>query len=1141
MIRYKTLYFFLIVFLANCSNKKTLFQSLAPSETGVTFENRLTESETQNILAYEYFYNGGGVAAADFNNDGRTDLFFTGNQVANKLYLNTTGGQEKGITFEDISKQAKIEGRADGWKTGVAVADVNADGWLDIYVCYSGNGSKESRKNQLFINNGSPLTPPLVREEAEGKGVTFTEQAETYGIADTGYSTQATFFDYDRDGDLDLFVMNHNLKGYQRKEAAFMKAEVDENAGDRLYRNEALSPQSSHLGENRRQGGFTNVTLSAHIKSNALGFGLGVVVADFNQDNWPDLYVANDYVEEDYLYLNNQKGGFEEVGKEAMGHFSYSSMGVDAADINNDALPDLFTCDMLPDDSRRQKLLAFPDNWNVQQSMLDNGFHWQNMRNMLQINTLKSQVISTKSLADDNNSLITHNSQLTTIFSEIGQLAGVSNTDWSWSPLFADFDNDGHKDLFVSNGFVKDLTDLDFVKFQDEAKGLPLLEQLKKMPTTPTHHYAFKNNGNLTFKNMVSEWGFEQSTVACGAIYADLDNDGDLDLITNNTNEPAHIYKNTQQETDPQTYLKVEINGPYSLGAKAWLYADTSLQYIENQPTHGFQSAVIAPLHFGLGKAKKIDSVRVQWADGKSRLFINPKPNQMLKFSYESDFQTFNIIQKNEPYFQSVAGIDFLHKENLNIDFNRQILIPKLYSRNGPKMTVGDVNGDGLEDVFVCGAQNQAGALFLQNSDGKFIISKQIVIEKDAAAEDCDALFFDADNDNDLDLYVVSGGYEQRLDDAILQDRLYLNNGKGQFEKGTLPTMFTNKSCVKPIDFDLDGDIDLFVGGSVKCGLFPYNSISYLLKNDGKAHFSIVQTFDLGLVTDAAIADIDHDKYSDIIVTAEWQPIQVLGNKRTKEQRNKGNEATKFFELKTQSLNHSITHLGWWSRIAAADLDNDGDMDFVVGNVGQNNQFGASPEKPVMMYYGDFDQSGSIDAYMTHFFGEKAFPIYGRDEALEQMASLRKKFIDYKSYSTATIEDVFSKETIEKATKFTFNEPRTGLLINENGELKFDPLPIEAQFAPVYAIEIADFNNDNKLDILLGGNNSTYRIRVGKMDANHGILLLGNGRNKFKATSSGLSWQGDVRDIQTINTKNGKHLIVSQNNNKVLLYKALRF
>jgi enediyne biosynthesis protein E4 len=1137
MIRSKIILVLLVVFLTNCQSDNTLFKSLKPTDTGVTFENKLTDSESQNILAYEYFYNGGGMAAADFNNDGLTDLFFVGNQVENKLYLNKSRGSstQKGdflqqnsdvseLKFEDITQKAGVDGRHNAWKTGVAVADVNADGWLDIYVCYSGNGTPESRKNQLFINPGKTPNP-----SGEGWGGVFTEQAEDYGIADTGYSTQATFFDYDQDGDLDLFVMNHNLKNYQRKEAAFMKTEVDANAGDRLYRNDS-SPDSG--------GGFTDVTSAARINSNALGFGLGVVVADFNKDNWPDLYVANDYVEEDYLYLNQTDGTFRECGREAMGHFSYSSMGVDAADINNDGWPDLFTADMLPEDNRRQKLLAFPDNWNVQQSMLTNGFHWQNMRNMLQVN---SPLPSGRYAVRGGGGVL---------FSEIGQLAGVSNTDWSWSPLFADFDNDGYKDLFVSNGFVKDLTDLDFVKYQsDEAQNTPLLEQLKKMPSTPTHHYIFKNNGNLTFDNKTTDWGFDQPATASGAVYADLDNDGDWDIVTNNTNEPARIYQNQSQQQKPSNYLKVKLKGtaknPFAVGSKVIVYAKGQQQYQELWPTHGFQSSVVQSLHFGLGNAQKVDSIKVVWPDGSTRSMVSGQwsiVKNEINVSYESEIKnqkTNNGVYKlpTTNYKLSTTGIAFSHLENPVIDFNRQILIPYLYSSGGAHTAVGDVNGDGLDDVFAGGALNQSGAIFLQKPDGSFQKTNQPTLETDAIYEDRDAVFFDADNDHDLDLYVVSGGYELVQDDPLFQDRLYLNNGKGRFAKGILPKLLTNKSCVKAADFDHDDDVDLFVGGFVKPGRYPMNDLSYVLTNNGKGQFTTTQTLDLGLVTDAAIADIDNDKNLEIVVTAEWKPVQVIsqwswvrGKKESETRSQKSNNQ------------HSITKvLGHWSAIKAADLDNDGDVDFVVGNLGLNTQLKASEAQPISLYYSDFDQNGSTDPFITYFNQGKAFPLASRDEALEQVVALKKKFINYKTYSTATIEDIFTNEQLVKAKKLTITETRSGLIINNKGTFTFKPLPIEAQFAPVYAIGIDDLNNDGKKDLILAGNNSTMRIRIGKMDANYGMVFLNNGKNEFTylpQSQSGLWLKGDVRDCQTVKTKQGKQWIFSINNSPIQTYSS---
>ena len=1070
--------------LGGCSSP-TLFRAVDAAETSVNFANVLTESETQNVLAYEYFYNGGGVAVADFDNDGRTDVYFTGNQVANKLYLNQ--GDWK---FEDVTQRAGVAGRAASWKTGVTVADVNADGWLDIYVCYSGNGSPESRKNQLFISQG--LTPE--------KKLVFTEQAQAYGLADEGYSTQATFFDYDHDGDLDLFLINHNLKNYQRKEAAAMKTAVDAFAGDKLYRNDGTR--------------FTDVTTSAGIISNPLGFGLGVSVADFNGDNWPDIYVANDYVEQDYLYYNNRNGTFSEVGKDVIGHFSYSAMGTDAADVNNDAVPDIFSCDMLPADNARQKKLAFPDNWNVQQSMLQNGFHWQNMRNMLQLNTNKGRS-----------------------FSEIGQLAGVSNTDWSWAPLLADFDNDGFKDLFVSNGFVRDLTDLDFVKYQlsqqeqsTSKTAQTLLAQTKQMPATATHHYIFKNKGDLTFEDKVADWGFERQTVACGAASADLDGDGDLDLITNNTNQTACLYRNYQQESAPQQYLEVKLTGepknPFGVGAKVYVYTAQGVQYQEFIPTRGFQACAHVPLHFGMGQVTKIDSVVVVWPNDSVSKHYSIPTNVPLVAQYQQATAVPRVaIVAEKTFFSPTTVPNFTHVENPTIDFNRQILLPVMYSRTGARMATGDANGDQLTDFYAGGAQGQAGVLYVQKPDGSFVETAQPAFETDKIYEDTDAVFFDADGDADADLYVVSGGYECAWEDELLQDRLYLNDGKGTFSRASYQAKNTNNSCVKTFDADGDGDLDLFVGGGVQPARYPIADDSQLLINDGKGHFE-TQALALGLVADAAVADLNRDGRPDLVLVGEWSEPRWIENQPPGLFKNK--------------IEHPMgAGAGWWTRLTANDLDNDGDLDFVVGNLGQNNQLKASTDEPITLQYADFDQNGTIDPFICYFNLGRSYPIASRDEALEQVVGLRKKFVDYSSYATATIEDLFADDALKKATKLTITENRSGLLINNAGKFTFEPLPVQAQFAPIYAIEVADVNKDGKKDLILAGNNANFRIRIGKMDANPGTVVLGNGKNRFEyvaAAKTGLQLGGDTKDMKRITTKRGQILLFFTNNNKLKGY-----
>lgn len=1098
-----------LLFVSGCQSDPTLFERLDASDTGITFTNQLTETETANILAYEYFYNGGGVAVGDFNNDGLPDVYLTGNQVPNKLFINRGN-----LHFDDVTEQAGVAGRTGSWKTGVTLADVNADGWLDIYVCYSGSFPAEKRKNQLFINLGST--------NKSQKEVQFREQAEAYGIADAGYSTQGLFFDYDTDGDVDLFVLNHNLRGYQRKEAAYLKKEFDADAGDRLYRNDG--------------GHFTDVTKEAGIISNALGFGLGIATGDFNGDNKPDLYVCNDYVEEDYAYLNNGDGTFSERGKEMMGHFSYSTMGVDIADVNNDALPDIFTTDMLPEDNRRQKILSWPDNWNVQQAMLENGFHWQNMRNMLQMNQGMTEH-GTRNMEKGNH--LSGQARLEyPLFAEVGQLAGVQATDWSWAGLLADFDNDGLKDLFVSNGFVRDYTDLDFVKYyadeqmngEGKKSRKSLLDHLQKMPATPTHHYVFKNEtakGNqVQFANKVKEWGFEHSIIACGAAYADFDLDGDIDLITCNTNEPTSLYKNQQQEQQPQNFVKIKLKGDganaFGIGAKVYVYADGQVQYQEFTPTRGFQACMYDDLHFGLGKTPKIDSVRVLWPSNKSQLLTSVALNKthLVEENKAVPFEPSLLLPKEKPIFKETNVLNFIHHENPAIDFNTQILLPYLYSSGGPRMAKGDVNGDGLEDIYVGGATDQAGQLFLQTNSGLFTPNTQPAFEADKAFEDRDAVFFDADGDRDLDLYVVSGEYDVNY--AQLQDRLYLNNGKGAFSRslmGQIPEIMLNKTCVEAFDADGDGDMDLFLGGGVQTANFPYATESHLLQNDGKGHFVIAQKWDLGLVTDVAVADINTDNAPDLIVSAEWKPIQVLENQK------KGLH----FTLST------VPFVGLWSRIAPADLDGDGDVDFVVGNVGLNTALKATNQQPMTLYYDDFDQNGRLDPFIAYFNQGQVYPLAGRDEALEQLAPLRKNFIDYKSYSTATAEEVLGQEWSARAVKLKVNELRTGILMNEKGRLTFKPLPLTAQTSPIYAIATADFDGDGKTDILLAGNQSNFRIRIGKTDANQGIVFKGNGKGDFeylRQDQSGLALKGDVRDVQTV----GNQFIFGVNNGKVQTY-----
>ncbi|WP_266368785.1 VCBS repeat-containing protein [Tellurirhabdus rosea] len=1069
-----------------------MFESITPETTGITFTNQLRETEQDNVLAFEYFYNGGGVAAGDFNNDGLTDLYFTGNQVDNALYLN-----QGELKFEDITAKAGVAGRRGGWKTGVTLADVNADGWLDIYVCYSGLKDESLRRNQLFINN---------------KNLTFTDRAAEYGLADAGYSVQATFFDFDLDGDLDCFLINHGHRDNQRKEAAAFRNTRDANAGDKLFRNMMMEWRKGGRGGKEEEitasspsSLFADISEQANIKGNPLGFGLGASVSDINSDGFPDIYVTNDYVEDDYFYINQQDGTFRDELRERVEHTSYSSMGVDVADLNNDNRPDIFTLDMLPESNARQKRLPWPDNWNVYQAQLQNGFWHQNMRNMLQIQQADGQ------------------------FAEISQLAGVAATDWSWGTLLADFNGDGYKDIFVSNGMVRDFTDADFVKYSDDAtasgQALSKLEQIRQMPSSQTKNYIFQNNRNLTFTNRQADWGFDQTTVSNGCAYADLDNDGDLDLITNNLNEPSRIYRNGSREQHERAYLTLRLKGPaanpFGIGAKVTVQTDSATQTQEYFPTRGFQSCSHGPLLFGVTGAA---TVTVRWPDGKTQTLTGVQPNQTLTLEHARSGAAQAGVAKPQPVlFSEEKALEFAHRMAPVNNFNQQILLPTHYSYTGPRMTVADVDGDGLEDVFVCGTPEQPGQLFLQKA-GKFLPKPLPGLAK---ARNIDAVLADFNGDKKPDLYLVNGGYEVR-DPAALQDQLFLNDGAGNFRPQALPVEADNGSCVTAFDADRDGDTDLFIGAHCKPFSYPAVHESFLLRNNGRGQFSRASLGKIGLVTDAAAVDTDRDGYPELLLAGEWMPITVLKN-------NRGTFATPDPQNLTP-LNPGQPLTGWWNRLAAADLDQDGDLDLVAGNLGTNTQLRASAEEPASMVYGDFDQNGTVDFFMSHFVQGKAYPAYSRDEMAEQLTSLRKRFTSYAAFADATVNDCLPEETLNHAFQKSVTELRTLVLENQNGTFVPHELPVEAQYGPVYGILIADFDRNGTKDLLLTGNNSRMRLRIGKVDANFGVVLANRGAWKFEFSApdrTGLFLRGDVRDVR----KAGDFVLVGINDKPLRTFK----
>ena len=1064
-------FLFLFSFFFSCNRSTdSNFKKLDAEDTNIHFINKIEETENDNVLNYEYFYNGGGVAAADFNNDGLMDLYFTANLGNDQLYIN-----KGNLTFEEVTEKAGIAWKRE-WKTGVTIVDINNDGWQDIYVSVSANIEHPVlRRNKLYINIPNP----------PGGGVKFIEKAAEYNLDLYTYTTQTAFFDYDNDGDLDAYLLNHNVKDFKRFDVEAVHFMRDSLAGDRLLQN--------------NNGKFVDVSLKAGIKGNPIGFGLGVHTADINNDGWMDIYVSNDYLEDDYLYINNHDGTFTDQIKAMTNHISYFSMGNDIADINNDLLPDIMSTDMLPEDNKRQKLLFGPDKYEAYLSMLRNGIQPSFMRNMLQLNNGNGT------------------------FSEIGQLAGVSNTDWSWSVLLADYDNDGFKDLFVTNGYLRDYTNLDFMNYyadQEQKGGVEMTDIIKKMPSTQTANYIFSNNQNLTFTNKQKEWGFEKPVISNGAVYADLDNDGDLEIITNNINEEASVFKNLSREHKMGNYLDIQLDSDKKTGAKCYVYSGQLKQYQQFTPTHGYQSSSMTPLHFGLGKNEKIDSLIIVWSDGKVQRQQQVPANQLLKIAYAPNTGSF-VQPANKALFTEVNTLSFDHQQMPVNDFNIQVLLPKMYSYAGPRMAKGDVNKDGLEDLFIGGGKGQAGELMMQQKDGKFVAKKQPAFLQDEQCTDTDAVFFDADGDTDLDLYVTSGGYDYLSNDPLLQNRLYLNDGQGNFRKtiDTQEKAHYSDSAVETIDFDRDGDLDLFVSGSLMPHNYPLSGPSRLYRND-KGVFTKVDNNlfnELGILTDAVAIDFNKDGWQDIIVVGEFSGVVCLQNSNGVFSKNNNN---------LSQMN------GYWQRILADDFDNDGDLDLVVGNYGLNTPFKASQEEPMTLVYDDFDNNSVPDPILSYYIQGKSYPIYGRDDLLSQLVPLKKKYTSYDLYSMATTDDILAVFKEKKPQKLAITTLETVYLENNNGNFQKKELPIQAQFAPIFAILSIDINKDGFKDLILAGNQSHGRVRTGNIDANYGQIFLNDQKGKFNYHSD-LGLRGDVKDLQEI----GNQVIAGVNNGKTSVFK----
>jgi hypothetical protein len=1042
-------------------------------------------------------------------------LYFTSSQKTNKLYLN-----KGNLRFKDITNRAGVAGKGD-WKTGVTMADVNGDGFLDIYVCQVGNYKSLQGRNQLFINQGD---------------LTFKEEAHDYGLDFMGFSTQAAFFDYDMDGDLDMYLLNHSIHTFRSYGGAALRFGHDARAGDRLYRNDEV--------EGRRV--FHDITRRAGIYSSQIGYGLGVNICDINNDGFPDIYISNDFHENDYLYINHGNGSFSERLTEMIAHTSRSSMGNDVGDFNNDGLLDVMVLDMLPDEQNILKQSAGEDDKELFELKLNYGYYHQYVRNTLQLNLGGG------------------------MFSEIGRLAGIYATDWSWSPLFCDVDNDGWKDIFITNGIYRRANDLDYVKFltggnryfptQDNS-DVPNKVLYEKMPLYPNINYIFKNNGDLTFTNMAKAWGFDTRSYSNGSTYADLDNDGDLDLIVNNINDPAFIYRNNAETQLNNHYLSAVLKGKglntRAVGTRVTLFCNGQKIVAEQFATRGFMSATSDVLHFGLGPTNRIDSLVVRWPDRSEQMFNDVPVDQVITLEMKQAVKPVSgkkQEKKNVKLFSrlQIPGLEYRHKEDAYVDINRERLIPHNLSAEGPALAVGDVNGDGLEDLFVGGAKGQAAMLFTQQNDGTFMPLYVPLFIKDRFTEDVDAALFDADGDGDLDLYIVRGGNEVPVEDPLLADRLLINNGKGGFnncEKGSLPFMAYNGSCVRPADFDGDGDLDLFVGSISLPGAYGLSPDQFLLENDGNGNFKDVTDFrtkglkDAGMVTDACWIDYDRDGDPDLVLVGEWMKVCMFRN-----------DEGHFTDIT------GVTGLdetsGWWNCIQVADVDRDGDLDLIGGNLGLNSFLKASKQEPVEMYVNDFDNNGSLDQVICSYHNGTSYPIASLDELARQMTGFKKKYPNYSDFGGKTAKDIFGKEKLDQSIikravlfesclflnngdgTFEINElPKIAQFSpvrnNGDGTFEINELPKIAQFSPVRDIFVHDFDLDGKNDLVLAGNNYSARPSVGRYDASYGWCLLGETDHGFSAlmpVESGLRINGDARRIHPIEVL-GKHFLVAVVNN----------
>ncbi len=1094
----------LFLLFASCQNqadKGAVFQRLDGATTGINFRNQLEYNEQLNTYTYRNFYNGAGVAVGDINNDGLQDLYFAGNLVDNQLYLN------KGdFTFEDITIRAGVAS-ANVWSTGVSMADVNGDGWLDIYVCKSGPLDGDNRNNELFINNGD---------------LTFTEQAEAYGVADLGLSNHAAFLDYDKDGDLDFYLLNNSTRSVGIYDLRKGQRETPDPAGgNKLYRNDG--------------GRFTDVTAEAGIYSSAIGYGLGVTVADVNVDGWPDIFVSNDFFERDYLYINAQDGTFRESLEDYITETSMGSMGADIADLNGDGYPEIYVTEMLPESMERVKTKTLFEDWDKYQANVKNGYHHQFTRNSLQLN--QGQIPG-----DESN----------TFFSEVSRLKGLHATDWSWGALIFDFDNDGNKDLFVANGIFKDLTDQDYINFyasnsllfdENRKDSTVITSLIDVIPSVPLPNYLFRNKGGFDFDNVAMEAGLAEPSFSNGAVYSDLDNDGDLDLVVNNINDDAFIYKNTTAEQSDNHYLMLDLKGnddnPFAFGTRVKVFTGGTELVEEHNPVKGYMSSMDYRMHFGLGKNTVADSIYMTWPDGSFTRLTAVVADQLLEVSQtESLPASANSLPQAEPVFEAAPSpLNYKHQENEFSDFDRDRLIFQMSSNEGPALAKGDVNGDGLEDFYLGGAKGFAGQLFIQAGEGAFQALRVTSFEQDKVSEDVDASFADLDGDGDLDLLVASGGNEFGLADPNLRDRVYLNSGSGEFTRlpfAQFPISSQSSGFIRAFDYDGDGDQDILTGTRLIPFSYGVPGDAYLFENQGNATFKNVTTTKapgfkgLGLMTDALVTDLDGDNDQDLIFVGEWMPVRVFLNEE-------GNFKDQLSDSGLKDSN------GLWKTIEPGDFNGDGLTDFVVGNMGLNTRLAASADKPLTLHINDFDRNGSIEQITCMYDGDKAVPIIMLKDLVKQLPGLRKKYIKYDSYKDKTMSDIFSTEALENMLTLEVKELASCLFINQgDGSFSKVLLPEQAQISQTYAIHATDTDKDGITDLILGGNQTRMKPELGINNASYGLTLRGLGDGSFKplkAIESGIFVKGEVRQVESINTGGESLLIFVRNNDELKVFR----